>query len=286
MESPQATGHPTVAPGSRGTVLVVENHAISQDVAKAVVARLGYWSDGAGDGFEALEALERRSYDAVLMDCHMPGMDGFEATAEIRRREAGQRHVPIIAITAGGLIGDPEKCLAVGMDDCLLKPVDERDLDAVLDRWVRGEEPPSGGVPTAAKQSGAVTGGPGQGGPGGGDVLNAAQFDSLRRLAAASRDAHFLRSFVDQYVDHAACRLAELRDAAERADAPALKALAHSLKGTSATMGASRVAAACAAVEEAAARGQAVEPGELETLAAELERATVALRCQAPPSRS
>ena len=137
-----------------------------------------------------------------------------------------------------------------------------------------------------SERSSGETGAPGQGGPGGDGVLNAAQFDGLRRLAAASRDTHFLRSLVDQYVDQAACQLAELRDAAERADAPALKALAHALKGTSATMGASRVAAACAALEEAAALGQAAERGGLEPLAAELERATAALRGQAPPSRS
>ena len=133
--------------------------------------------------------------------------------------------------------------------------------------------------------SGGETRGQGQGGPGGDGVLDAAQFDGLRRLAAASGDTDFLRSIVDQFVDQAASQLAELRDAAARADAPALKVLAHSLKGSSANMGASRVAAACAALEEAAALGQAAEPGGLEPLAAELERATVALRCQAPPSR-
>jgi CheY-like chemotaxis protein len=82
------------AAGSLGTLLIVEDHAVNQEVAKAIVAKLGYASDVAANGIEALDALERRSYDVVLMDCHMPEMDGFEATVEIRRREAGQRPSP------------------------------------------------------------------------------------------------------------------------------------------------------------------------------------------------
>ncbi|MFN2506602.1 MAG: response regulator [Acidimicrobiales bacterium] len=102
----------TVPASSRGTLLIVEDHAINQEVARGMAAKLGYGSDIASDGLEALEALERRPYDAVLMDCHMPQMDGFQATAKIRRREAGRRHVPIIAMTAGALVQDREKCMA------------------------------------------------------------------------------------------------------------------------------------------------------------------------------
>lgn len=102
-----------MARGSRGMLLIVQDNAINQEVAKGMVAKLDYGCDVAADGIEALAALERRNYDAVLMDCHMPRMGGFQATAEIRRREASRRHVPIFAPTASALVEDREKCLEV-----------------------------------------------------------------------------------------------------------------------------------------------------------------------------
>ena len=142
MSSPSRFGR-----RSRGTLLIVEDHAVNQEVAKGMVARLGYSCDVVADGIEALDAMERRNYDAVLMDCHMPRMDGFQATAEIRRREADQRHVPIFALTANALAEDREKCIAAGMDDYLAKPVKTIELEAMLDRWL-------GTVVPAAEEAG------------------------------------------------------------------------------------------------------------------------------------
>ena len=119
-----------------GTVLVVEDRPINQEVATGLITKLGYAFGLANDGVEALTALENGSYDAVLMDCHMPEMDGFQTTREIRRREAGRSHTPIIAMTAGALIEDREKCSAAGMDDYLVKPINEGELESVLARWV------------------------------------------------------------------------------------------------------------------------------------------------------
>jgi len=123
---------------ARGSLLVVEDNVINQEVAKGIAAKLGYSCDVAGDGIEALEALERRGYDAVLMDCHMPNMDGYQATEEVRRREAGRRHVPIIAMTAGALREDRARCIEAGMDDYLTKPVRLRQLEAMLNGWTAG----------------------------------------------------------------------------------------------------------------------------------------------------
>jgi len=130
-----------------GRVLIVEDHPVNQEVAIALVARLGYASDLAENGIEALAALEKESYDAVLMDCHMPEMDGFQATEEVRRREAGRIHTPIIAMTAGALIEDREKCMAAGMDDYLAKPIKNGELERALTRWIPVEQ---AGPPTPA----------------------------------------------------------------------------------------------------------------------------------------
>ena len=122
--------------GPMGRLLVVEDNAINQAVAKGLAARIGFNCDVAGNGLEALAAISRRRYDAILMDCQMPEMDGFEATAEIRRREAGGPHMPIIAMTAGALVEDRERCLDAGMDDYLAKPVKGGELERVLKRWL------------------------------------------------------------------------------------------------------------------------------------------------------
>jgi two-component system, sensor histidine kinase and response regulator len=133
-DEPPPPAPPPVA-GSKGRLLIVEDNAINQVVAKGLAANLGYGSDVAGNGLEALEALERRTYDAVLMDCQMPEMDGYETTVEIRRRGVGATPVPIIAMTAGALVEDRERCLAAGMDDYVPKPVKRAELERALGRW-------------------------------------------------------------------------------------------------------------------------------------------------------
>jgi two-component system sensor histidine kinase/response regulator len=132
---PKVPGLTDVQQSDRGRVLVVEDNAINQLVARGLLDRLGFVVDLAGNGHEALAALENTAYAAVLMDCQMPEMDGYTATAEIRRREGSGCHTPIIAMTAGALAGDEERCLAAGMDAYLPKPIDSAHLETVLTRW-------------------------------------------------------------------------------------------------------------------------------------------------------
>ena len=141
-------GSPATAPlwvaGSpvKVRVLLAEDNLLNQKVALVMLKKLGIEADVVATGIEALDALVGVSYDLVLMDCQMPQMDGYEATRRIRERERGSRHLPVVAMTANAMVGDRERCLQVGMDDHIPKPVRMDALHRALARWL-----PAGAVP-------------------------------------------------------------------------------------------------------------------------------------------
>lgn len=147
LAAPAPTGNGEAEPalsdeGPRGEsalaglrVLLAEDNPFNQKVAVHMLERMGCAVDVAANGFEALTLRERHAYDVILMDCQMPEMDGYAATATLRQREAGQERTPIVALTAHALVEDRERCLAAGMDDFLTKPLRREALQAALGRW-------------------------------------------------------------------------------------------------------------------------------------------------------
>ncbi len=133
---PNAAVGPIELDESAPIVLVVDDTPVNQIVAVRALARCGCRAEIASNGYEALEALLGQRYDAVLMDCQMPEMDGYEATHELRQREVGGRRTPVIAMTAAAMKGDFDRCIACGMDDYVSKPLRHRVLEETLERWI------------------------------------------------------------------------------------------------------------------------------------------------------
>ena len=116
-------------------MLVIDDNLINQKLAAALLSRMGCQVDVADSGLSALEKVTANEYDLVLMDCVMPGMDGFETTVAIRNLAGKLRRVPIVALTASATTQDRDKCLAVGMDDFLTKPIRKEQLVSCLSKW-------------------------------------------------------------------------------------------------------------------------------------------------------
>jgi signal transduction histidine kinase/CheY-like chemotaxis protein/HPt (histidine-containing phosphotransfer) domain-containing protein len=220
-------------------VLLAEDNPVNVEVAKAMLESLGLDAKCAKNGEEALQAVRGGEYDAVLMDCQMPVMDGFAATAAIRReeREAGHgRVLPIIAITANALQGDRESCLAAGMDDYLSKPFTQQQLAAVIGRWIalplsatvhHDDEPPQ--LPPESVEVIHR------------DVINSVALDNIRALSADRGDA-LVQKVIAAYVDDTPQHLRTLRQAIAGHDPNSVRKVAHSLKSSSANVGAQKLA--------------------------------------------
>jgi signal transduction histidine kinase/CheY-like chemotaxis protein len=240
-------------------LLLVEDSWMNQQVALGMLEQLGYEADLAADGRQALEAIERDGYAAVLLDCQMPEMDGFQMAAELRRREAqaGRPAVPIIAMTASAMQADRERCLASGMNDHLAKPVRMAELSAALARWVAAAPEPQ---PPAA------------------EVLDPAALAEVARLQRPGRP-DLVAAIVERFRDEAPRRVEALREALLLGDAAALAEYAHSLKGDSRRIGGVEVGHLCAEIEALGRSGSVAEAAELvNALDAAVERLCAALQ--------
>ncbi|MEJ7872137.1 MAG: response regulator, partial [Rubrobacteraceae bacterium] len=261
---------------SRARVLVAEDNPVNQKVALKMLEKLGYRVDVVGDGRQALEALGQVPYAAVLMDVQMPEMDGYEATAEIRRREGEALHTPIIAMTANAMRGDREKALKAEMDDYVSKPVSSEKLEAVLERWVlkEAEEKPrrDDADPRPAVPDGDANR------EDSGEPLDRATLEGLRELGGSE----LIADLGELFSSDTPPRLANLRVAVEGGDAGAVERIAHTLRGSSANIGARRMAELCEELQKAGASKDLSEASKpAERLQAEFERVRRALATEA-----
>jgi PAS domain S-box-containing protein len=231
-------------------ILVVEDNAVNQQLALLMLEKIGYRVDVAGNGVEALDALERQPYDVVLMDVEMPEMDGLEATRQIHRRwSAARPH--IIAVTANALQGERELCLQAGMDDYITKPIRMGELAAALRR--------------GSGRSGASAAG------------RALDQSVIHRLAASlgSGGRASVDGLIATFLLHLPDQLAALRSAVERNDAQEVRRGAHTLKSNAASFGALPLADLCRELETLAKAGTLEgAPDHVSRIEAELERVT------------
>jgi two-component system, sensor histidine kinase and response regulator len=265
-EPPASPAPRQAAVHNRGRVLIVEDNAVNQLVTKLQVEDLGYPADVAANGLEALAAVARATYSIILMDCQMPEMDGFAATAAIRALPAPTRHIPIIALTANAFPGEREQCLAAGMDDYLAKPVKPEALAAALERW--SQAPAAARVEPEAAFDGQA------------DTLDRTQLLVFRQLQAAGRPDVLARA-IGVFMSDASARLTELHQAITQKEASAIKRLAHAIKGSSGTIGAKRMSEICLQLELQARSGELSQVEALwQQLEEEFARVRVALAAE------
>ncbi len=205
-------------------VLLVEDNPVNQKVAQLLLGKLDCRVTTVGDGSQAVAAVRGEDFDVVLMDCQMPVLDGFDATAQIRRDEAGRKHVPIIAMTANAMTGDRERCLAVGMDDYLSKPISPAKLAQAISHWANAPQ-----VPASAPLDELV------------------DFTYLREHIGDDQET--LAELLSLFLSSTTTAMAHIASAIEEQNRAALIMAAHEIKGSCGNLGIKIMAGTAAALE-------------------------------------
>jgi PAS domain S-box-containing protein len=268
--APAPGGHHLAAAGaarreSQGSILLVEDNAINQAVALAVLANLGYTVTAVGNGVEAVESVRTTEFDLILMDCEMPEMDGYQATQTIRDPKTGARNprIPIVAVTAAAMPGDRERCLRVGMDDYLSKPIEPGLMQQTLEKWLHRAGP----APVAAAAAPACGTEP------------ESVFDEAGLLGRIMGNRALAAKLVKGFLLELPAQLQSLRRHLEEGDAPSARRGAHTIKGAAANLSAGTLRAAAYEAERAAAAGALDEvKAMLPVIEAQIERFRSATR--------
>ena len=237
---PHASRLPHVQPVPlQGRILLAEDNPVNQEVARHVLDKLGLTVDVAGNGLEALNALEHQPYDLVLMDCQMPLLDGYEATRQIRAGKTPHASIPVIAMTAHAMQGDRAKCLAAGMNDYISKPIDVQAVIHVLHRWLPGKEKETNPMSTPPPP------------PSPDSIVFDREGVLDRLMGGEALAAKITTVFIGLFPG----MMADLRRALDAADAPVAQRQAHSIKGAAANVGANALSALALQMEKDAREG-------------------------------
>lgn len=230
-------------------ILVAEDNTVNQKIILRMLQKLGFRADCVSNGTEAVAAVQKVPYQAVLMDCQMPEMDGFQATRAIRALRGGTQRVPIIAMTAHALKGDRERCFAAGMDDYLAKPLKLGELRDIFERWI---------YPERAERVEAVTNQP---------TLDT---EMLRAWQSLDHDSHgeLLREIITLFLETSPPLLSEMREAGQAENRQTVRRLAHKLRGSGANLGAAQLAHLCAELETQSGE---LAPRQIQSLVGEIE---------------
>lgn len=238
-------------------VLLAEDDFINQEVERSLLEKLGCEVSTVENGREVLEALKNGHFEIIFMDCNMPEMDGYAATRAIRQQEQeSDTHIPIIALTANAAYGDHERCLAVGMDGYLNKPLKTELLQDILQQWSR--DPVKKPLPVSSSSAEAVTSTPptepmiqanlNTTSSHNGIILNEKTISRLKR----EMQNQGIDWLVDLYLNELPNYLSQLQTALLCQDAEALHLAAHKLKGSSHSLGAEQVMNLCKLLEDTA----------------------------------
>ena len=259
--------------GLRGRVLLVEDNPINQGVAKAMLTKLGLQWQLANDGSEAVDRVRETGFDLVLMDCQMPVMDGYQATAAIRQLPGGRgATLPIVALTANAMQGDEQTCLDAGMNAFLAKPYTLAQLHATLACWLAGAPATAHGpsLPAPAPKTAAE--------PQAAAAINQRTIDALHQLDEPGSTA-LVTQLVTSFLAAADANLARVTDAATTGNAKALSQAAHALKSSAANLGAEALSGCYRELEKCGREGRTDAARELlERTRLEQQRALLELR--------
>jgi len=243
-------------------VLLVDDNAVNRQVARLMLGKAGYTVVEARDGFEAVERLRSEPFDVVLMDIQMPRLNGYEATSAIRALEGEAANVPILAMTARAMAGDAERCLEAGMNGYVSKPLRAPALLAAVESWLNED----GSNPEEEVDEGGDL-----------PVLRPGALDELRSYGGDEGEA-IVRDLAETFMTGAGQHLAAMLEAFANGDRHKLERAAHTLKGSSGTLGAQRLEEFCRILEEAARLGEFPATEEpLQRIRREIDRVGEAL---------